>query len=348
MALPQQVADLRNTLREAHAAAFPSLFIDLPDVFPPDRKEAFSLERFVWAYSIVETRGLVLELEPGAKTTALVPFADMLNHKVSAALAWPTVERSEEDGRVGPAASQGNLVFRALRDVDAGNEVCLYYGRLTSLQTLQYYGFVDEAMLPYETVQVELEMPEEEISLDDLPEELRDALSDPSVPPSEQVQQAVQEIAAEQQRMRATLLQRHDLKMTHQLHDADELSPHLLRTLDILTRSPREIKDVIDGSASLGDPDSHERVCDAVREVISGLAGVLTAPAAPRAEHDEVNRTHSDESDRGIDSAIEAYVRFQQRVVRSALRALTGLAAREVRAGETSEDTRKMKRMRDA
>ena len=57
--------------------------------------------------------------------------------------------------------------------MDAGNEVCLYYGRLASLQTLQYYGFVDEAMLPYETVQVELEMPEEEISLDDLPEELR-------------------------------------------------------------------------------------------------------------------------------------------------------------------------------
>ena len=100
MALPQQVADCATPCVRLRAA-FSSLFIDLPDVFPPDRKEAFSSSALCGLFNR-ETRGLVLELEPGAKTTALVPFADMLNHKVSAALGGPR-SNAVKDGRVGPA-----------------------------------------------------------------------------------------------------------------------------------------------------------------------------------------------------------------------------------------------------
>ena len=60
--LPQQVEELRAALRDAHAAAFPSLSDSFPHLFPP---EAVRWERFLWAYAIVETRGLVVALRPG-------------------------------------------------------------------------------------------------------------------------------------------------------------------------------------------------------------------------------------------------------------------------------------------
>ena len=142
--LPQQVAELRLTLEAAYAKAFPALSEALPELLPPSH---FTWPRFLWAYSMVETRGLVLSLQVprdhddggdgeaaggdgdggprtrtrggcaadggaghsaasasasasaapaaaarGAKETVLVPFADMMNHHPSAALAWPRVE----------------------------------------------------------------------------------------------------------------------------------------------------------------------------------------------------------------------------------------------------------------
>ena len=69
----------------------------------------------------------------------------MMNHHVTSALAWPRVERparsasSETVGKAAEAVEEAMeeeaLVFRALRAAAPGEEVCLYYGRLPSLQT---------------------------------------------------------------------------------------------------------------------------------------------------------------------------------------------------------------------
>lgn len=58
--LPQQVAELRLTLEAAYAKAFPALSEALPELLPPSH---FTWPRFLWAYSMVETRGLVLSLQ---------------------------------------------------------------------------------------------------------------------------------------------------------------------------------------------------------------------------------------------------------------------------------------------
>ena len=247
--LPQQVAELKEALEQQYVAAFPALSLAFPRLFPP---AVFSWPRFLWAYSIVETRALVLQgLEepmcvgavgdphPSATTTAtvtdqiptipgslrsrllddsgawlgpeargpdggdesapaagrqaggtsgtaaLVPFADMMNHHVTSALAWPRVERparsasSETVGKAAEAVEEAMeeeaLVFRALRAAAPGEEVCLYYGRLPSLQTLQYYGFVDEEMLCYELVQLDLEPPDDEDEEEEAAEQEQEA-----------------------------------------------------------------------------------------------------------------------------------------------------------------------------
>jgi hypothetical protein len=112
--LPQQVSELREVLFAAHAALFPALSEKLPDFFPP---EAFSWERFLWAYTIVQSRGLVIggDAAMRQRRTVLAPIADMLNHSARSQLAWPTLETSENgaggaqlDMSVGVSGSKGH------------------------------------------------------------------------------------------------------------------------------------------------------------------------------------------------------------------------------------------------
>lgn len=296
--LPAQVVELHATLRAAHAAAFPTLTDDLPRCFPRGiATTIFSLERFVWAYSIVETRGLMLSLGPGCPRTAcLVPVADMCNHAPTAALAWPRIEHVASHAHTHTAEAAGDadvarfadadgreevgedlLVFRTLRGVGRGSEVHLYYGRLPSLQTLQYYGFVDEGALSIEVsdvdaclrerwrchvdpllrpltaadpfriadpfsqvIQIDLELPDEEVMLA-LPDGLDGA-------PEEAQQAWLEEMAPrraeEQSKRRAALLAARGLTLgPHYLRDAPELAPRLLQALNVLCMSAADVQE---------------------------------------------------------------------------------------------------------
>ena len=57
---------------------------------------------------------------------------------------------------------EASLEFRTLRTLAADEEACLFYGRLPCLQTLQYYGVLDAALLAHEVVQLDLDYPDEE------------------------------------------------------------------------------------------------------------------------------------------------------------------------------------------
>ena len=289
--LTQQTHELKDALRDAYASLFPRLSVALPKWFPA---EAFTWERFLWAYAMVESRGLMLELAPGRKRTVLVsadcltplaatdrswrlpqhtppwqiirrcpphlsltgapslacralsceqvPFADMLNHSPSAALAWPILCADSDlesraaaasnalptgvvdaslDGQHARGASETDdaatyrepdartthpprsLVFRALRRVAKGEEVSLYYGRLSCLQTLQYYGFVDPAQLAHEVVQIDLDFVDEEVSL---PLEVVEAHADAD--DEEALQALAMKAASDQRRLREQLMVR--------------------------------------------------------------------------------------------------------------------------------------------
>ena len=135
--LPADVAAVRAALRSTHRRLLPTL--RRGDLFPA---AASGWRRFLWAYAIVTSRSMVLEPTDGLpRRTALVPLADMLNHSTRAQLAWPAVERDGDEQW---------LVFRTIGTVAAGQEVFMYYGQLTALQTLQHYGFVEEGQLAFE------------------------------------------------------------------------------------------------------------------------------------------------------------------------------------------------------
>ena len=138
----------RAALRRTHLQLAPALRHELPQLLPA---AACRWCRFLWAYAIVESRGVALEATTKwPRRTALVPLADMLNHSVRAQLAWPNIE------------ADGSLVFRALVPVHAGDQILLYYGRLSARQTLQHYGFMEGGQLLYEATWQEEEDDEEE------------------------------------------------------------------------------------------------------------------------------------------------------------------------------------------
>ena len=304
--VPQSVAELREALHESHAVAAPALC----SLATPSSAEAFSLERWMWAYAIVETRGLVLELSPGEKTTCLVPVADMLNHTATAALAWPRLESAA--AQVESKAAGGELVFRTLRPVSAAAEVHLYYGRLPCLQALQHYGFVDEASLAREDVQIDLELPDEEVAMS-MPEE---AAGEEAADLEARMMSMAQEAAAEQRSRRMSLLSDRGLTLgPHFLRDGAPLPPRLLETLKVICMSADELQ--AEGDGGSWSADLHGRVCATLQSLLESLAESLL-PAPPGPEEGTEQDTEQ-ERDAGVDAAIDMYLAFQRRVLQSAL-----------------------------
>lgn len=97
-------------------------------------------------------------------------------------------------------------------------------GRLASLQTLQYYGFVDAEMLKYEVVQLDLECPDEE-----------GALPEASAPRSPA---QVAAAAREQRGLRERLLEQHGLRATPVRHAAAHVPRLPCRSPQLLSPKP--------------------------------------------------------------------------------------------------------------
>ena len=66
----------------------------------------------------------------GVKTEILVPFADMLNHRLPKQTAW---NYSNE---------MNGFVIESIEEVEIGNEVFDSYGRKCNFRFLLNYGFV--------------------------------------------------------------------------------------------------------------------------------------------------------------------------------------------------------------
>jgi hypothetical protein len=111
----QLIADLRKQICANYAR--------LTD--PPD-----SLREFQWAWQVVASRAFSIE-EAGRKMQALVPGADMLDHRLPKETTWAYDERAK--------------VFRmtAVRDFQAGEIVHDSYGNKSNRRFFVYYGFVE-------------------------------------------------------------------------------------------------------------------------------------------------------------------------------------------------------------
>lgn len=89
----------------------------------------FSFEQFSAARLLVSSRvfGIVME---HVKTDALVPLADMLNHRLPKQTSWFYCDRSK------------GFVVQSLKEISAGSEVFDSYGQKCNSRFLLNYGFV--------------------------------------------------------------------------------------------------------------------------------------------------------------------------------------------------------------
>ena len=331
--LPAQVRAARRALREVWAALRPVLCAPGAGLFGSGSGGcgSFGLERLMWAYAIVESRGMVIHRSDSdegtvATETALVPVADMLNHRTTAQLASPVLEAVSssppplaEGGGVPPAAfasfesggggggSSGGasggggsgrvLVFRTLCDVEAGEQLYLYYGRLACLQTVQFYGFVEEGMLRHETVQLDIEPPdEEEVEDDDDDDDAGDGgggggaeeeeammVADASVVAVAASGEPKKEEVAVRAARRAALLRAWRVGERHFLRRSGP-SPRLLAALRLCLLTPKElmvlpVPEVATGDAMDDDDDGDDgdgRDDEAARGVFDPRRGALS------------------------------------------------------------------------
>ena len=340
--LAGQTEALRDALVEQHKMLLNILQRAL--VTEPQLEHQMNWDHFLWAYCIVESRGVRLALGPpgSEKCTCLVPILDMCNHSPSAALGWPARAAAEcgaiEGAPGGTAAavaaglsssvvaamgiptltagaisSSRMLEVRTLRPLAPGEEACLYYGPLACLQTLQHYGFVDAPMLAHEVMQIDLEYPDEEE---------KDAVG-----------------AAALHALRARLLAEHDLSTSpHFLRAHGEIAPRLLRALRMLTMGAADLGafaalDPELRASALEDASGMTDAAGALRSIAEGMAEALVMAAAATAEaaaaegEGAVPGAVPDEADASVDAAIESYLGFQRRVLWHTLGAADALEA---------------------
>ncbi|MBK8258969.1 MAG: SET domain-containing protein-lysine N-methyltransferase [Polyangiaceae bacterium] len=93
----------------------------------PALRDATVAELF-WASTVVITRVFGITVR-GSATEALVPIADMMNHKRPPDVSWTFDDASDA------------FVIRTVRDIAAGEEVCGSYGRKANHRYFVHYGF---------------------------------------------------------------------------------------------------------------------------------------------------------------------------------------------------------------
>jgi hypothetical protein len=185
---------------------------------------------------------------------------------------------------------------------------------LPSLQTLQYYGFIDPDALRHEALQVHLELPDEEVAIssDEIAIQRADDDTEAAEEDVEEAAQArlmaaAQAMGAAQRERREALLSRRGIVLgAHYLRDVDgPLPPPLLSTLCVLCMDAEELAAAAedaggegggeeggDGEGAAGGSgfevlptELQRRVCEAARSLLIGLADSLLS-------HDHLSHDH--------------------------------------------------------
>ena len=89
---------------------------------------AASIGELFWGSTVVVTRVFGVTIG-GSPTEALVPIADMMNHRRPPDVSWTFDE------------AMGAFVIRAVRDIQSGEEICGSYGRKANHRYFVHYGF---------------------------------------------------------------------------------------------------------------------------------------------------------------------------------------------------------------
>lgn len=109
-------------------------------------KNSLAYEEFLWAFNTVSSRHAVLhghamDQDPDL-LLVLLPVIDMFNHSVTPNVGvFPYLDKLD---------NRSFLVVRALRDIEADEELVVSYGNLSNIHMTQKYGFTLDGPTQYE------------------------------------------------------------------------------------------------------------------------------------------------------------------------------------------------------
>ncbi|KAJ7296638.1 hypothetical protein O6H91_Y109900 [Diphasiastrum complanatum] len=143
----EEILQAKEHLRRQYDALFPALIEAFPETFP---EQVYTWENFLWASELWYSNGVKVGFPDGTFKACLIPVAGILNHSV-----YPHITHYS---RIDAATS--TLKLHAIRPCKCGEQCFLSYGALSSADLLMFYGFVLRDDNPYDTIPIELDVPE--------------------------------------------------------------------------------------------------------------------------------------------------------------------------------------------
>jgi len=122
--------------------------------------KGYSLDLFLWAYSVVQSRAYRVRMADGTLMTALVPMADFSNHVSDGKMAM-----IREMHKIDPQLDCLTAFCNSDRAFAAGDELTMHYNDLANWQLFMHYGFVLQDN-PFDRLNIALD-PESLVDQDD-------------------------------------------------------------------------------------------------------------------------------------------------------------------------------------
>lgn len=147
----QEITLLQQKATATYNSVVPTLMQHYPELFHPKK---YTLENWFWAQSVLDSRGIKLNLGEASAALCLLPLVDMINGApVSFLEGINSVSLGPKD--------QDSYIIRTLVPLKSYKEIFMNYGAFANRELLLYYGYVTNCN-EYDTFSFDL-------SLDDGP-----------------------------------------------------------------------------------------------------------------------------------------------------------------------------------
>lgn len=162
--ISEEILSLQEKTRHVYQAVVPVLIASYPHLF---RERLFTLENFIWAQSVIDSRGIRLNLN-GEAFLCLLPLVDAINGTMVSFLEGSTSisldlqkqNSSSEIEMCESAPPQGDAyTIRTLVPLEKGEQVLMNYGAFSNRELLLYYGYVEvNGVNVYDTFSFDLDV----------------------------------------------------------------------------------------------------------------------------------------------------------------------------------------------
>lgn len=145
--LLEEIVQAKEHLRVQYEKLWSTILAKTPEIFPP---EFYTWDQFLWACELWYSNSMKISFPDNKLKTCLVPVASLLNHSL-----YPHVMHYS---KVDPKTD--TLKLYVSRPCKSGQQCYLSYGPLCSSHLVTFYGFLLRGDNPYDTIPIDLELPE--------------------------------------------------------------------------------------------------------------------------------------------------------------------------------------------